>query len=178
MPRLLSRWLEARRHQATATDAQATRLRGARLATGTATLSFLGAWCLEALESALLLHLVGARVDLSSVFALEAGLSLVRSAVVLAPSGLGVVDLGYATVLQALGADPGAAAAFVLLKRGKEAVWVAAGYGLLALLRAPQSSPSTSTSRRPASSTLTGNVRRWAHSVASGLPVVRSNAKP
>jgi uncharacterized membrane protein YbhN (UPF0104 family) len=131
----LGRWLDSRRHEALATDGQVSRLRGARGATWTATLAFLGCWCFEALESALLLHLVGAEVDLVSVFAFEAGLSMVRSTIVLAPSGLGVVDLGYVAVLGALGVDPGAVAAFVLLRRAKEAVWVAAGYALLATLR-------------------------------------------
>jgi uncharacterized membrane protein YbhN (UPF0104 family) len=133
--RRLQRWLDSRRHEAVATDGQVARLRGARLATSSATLAFLGCWCFEALESALLLHLVGAHVELVSVFAFEAGLSMVRSAVVLAPSGLGVVDLGYATVLQALGVEPGAVAGFVLMRRAKEAVWAAAGYATLAALR-------------------------------------------
>ncbi|HEY1697886.1 MAG TPA: lysylphosphatidylglycerol synthase transmembrane domain-containing protein [Polyangiaceae bacterium] len=124
----LARWLASRGHDAVATDAQVVKLREARGVTASATLAFLGAWCLEALESALLLHLVGARVDLASVFAAEAGLSMVRSIVVFAPSGLGVVDLGYAAVVQAFGVDPAAAAAFVLLRRAKEAVWVLAGY--------------------------------------------------
>ena len=131
----LMRWLDSRRHEALATDGQVSRLRRAGGSTWTATLAFLGCWCFEALESALLLHLVGAHIDLVSVFAFEAGLSMVRSAIVIAPSGLGVVDLGYATVLHALGADAGAVAAFVLLRRGKEAVWVTAGYAMLAVLR-------------------------------------------
>jgi hypothetical protein len=80
---------------------------------------------------------------------MEAGLSLVRSAAVIAPSGLGIVDLGYGAVLPALGADAGVAAAFVLLKRAKEAAWVLAGYAVLAALRgraatpAPSASPAT-----------------------------------
>jgi uncharacterized membrane protein YbhN (UPF0104 family) len=133
--RRLRRWLDSRRHEALATDGQVSRLRGARVATWSATLAFLGCWCFEALESALLLHLVGAHVELVSVFAFEAGLSMVRSAVVLAPSGLGVVDLGYATVLHALGVEPGAVAGFVLMRRAKEAVWATAGYAMLAALR-------------------------------------------
>jgi len=138
--RRLARWLEGQRHHAEATDTQIARLRVARGAATTATLSFLACWCCEALESALLLSLVGARVELASVFAVEAGLSLVRSAVVLAPSGFGVVDLGYATVFTALGADLPSASAFVLLKRGKEAAWAAAGFALLA--RLPSAAPS------------------------------------
>jgi len=144
--RRLACWLDDRRHDALATDAQVRRLRSKRGATTAATLSALACWCFEALETALLLRLVGASVALPSVFAIEAGLSLVRSLVVIAPSGLGVVDLGYAAVLPALGADSGAAAAFVVLKRAKEVAWVAVGYAILAGLRgrAPSGVPATS----------------------------------
>jgi hypothetical protein len=133
--RRLARWLESRRHDAALTDSQATRLRTSRSTTARASLAFLVTWTFEALESALLLRLVGIQVDLGAVFAIEAGLSLVRSAVVVAPSGLGVVDFGYATVLPMLGADAGGAPAFVLLKRAKELVWVLSGYAVLAVWR-------------------------------------------
>jgi uncharacterized membrane protein YbhN (UPF0104 family) len=133
--RRVARWLESRRHDVVATDAQVTRLRGARGPTTAAMLAFLGCWCFEALETALLLHLVGARVDLVSVFAAEAGLSMVRSVIVFAPSGLGVVDVGYAAVMQALGVDPAASAALVVLRRAKEAVWVAVGFALMTAIR-------------------------------------------
>lgn len=126
----LRRWLEKHHREVSSTDGQVLRLRASRGATWLASLAFLGAWCFEALESVLLLRLAGADVGVAPVFAVEAGLSLVRSAVVIAPSGLGVVDLGYATVLPMLGADAGAAPAFVLLKRAKEIVWVLFGYAL------------------------------------------------
>ena len=143
----LTRWLDSRRHEALATDGQVSRLRSAPATTWTATLAFLGCWCFEALESALLLRLVGAHVSLVSVVAFEGGLSMVRSVAILAPSGLGVLDLGYATVLHALGAEPCAVAAFVLLRRAKEAVWVAAGYTVLAALRGRPRASAKSTIR-------------------------------
>jgi uncharacterized protein (TIRG00374 family) len=141
----LKQWLASRKHEAAATDAQVRKLREAGGATAMATAAFLGCWCFEALESALLLRLVGAHVDVFSVFAAEAGLSMVRSIVVIAPSGLGVVDLGYATVMQTLGVDPGASAAFVLLRRAKEAAWVAVGYAILTALRRGKALPSLAT---------------------------------
>jgi hypothetical protein len=144
--RKLARWLQSRRHEAAATDMQSARLRSAHSATAPATLAFLGCWCFEALESALLLHFIGADIGLPAVFAIEAGLSLVRSAAVIAPSGLGVVDLGYGTVLPALGADLGVVPAFVLLKRAKELVWVLAGYAVLAALRGRTTETATSAS--------------------------------
>jgi uncharacterized membrane protein YbhN (UPF0104 family) len=131
----LRRWLEARRGEAMATDAQVARLRAARRATVTATGAFLACWCIEALESAFLLRLVGGSLGLGPVFAIEGGVSLVRSLAVAVPSGLGVVDFGYATVFSALGMDSGCAAAFVLLKRSKELAWVMAGYALLGGMR-------------------------------------------
>jgi hypothetical protein len=145
----LTRWLDARRDAARATDRQVVRLRAAHRFTARATAVFLLCWCLEGLESALMLRLVGADIGLACVFAFEAGMSLVRSAAVIAPSGLGVVDLGYATVLPALGADVGVAPAFVLLKRTKELAWVLAGYAILAASRGrsttvlPTASPAT-----------------------------------
>jgi hypothetical protein len=49
------------------------------------------------------------------------------------PAGLGVQDLGYVLFLRALGvADPlVTGAAFSLIKRGKEALWIAVGYACL-----------------------------------------------
>jgi hypothetical protein len=129
------RWVETRRQQAIATDAQIARLRASPRATWLATGAFLVGWCFEALESALLLRLVGADVPLRAVFAVEGGLSLVRSIAILAPSGLGVIDLGYATVLPAFGAEAGVTAAFLLLKRAKELAWIAAGYAVLGVMR-------------------------------------------
>ncbi len=146
----LRRWLESRRGDAAMTDSQATRLRATPGATSRATLAFVVTWTFEALESALLLRLVGVHIDLGAVFAIEAGLSLVRSAVVIAPSGLGVVDLGYATVLPMLGADAGGAPAFVLLKRAKEVLWVLAGYAVLAAWRTRAVERRRTTSSAPA----------------------------
>jgi uncharacterized membrane protein YbhN (UPF0104 family) len=64
--------------------------------------------------------------------ALEVGLTLVRSMGNVAPAGLGIQEAGYATLLTATGLSVETTAAFVLLKRGKELVWIAIGYGLLA----------------------------------------------
>ena len=133
--RRISRWLEAHRTETTATDAQAARLRRDVAASTRATALFFASWCAEALESAVLARLIGIDTGLSGIIAAEAAQSLVRSLAVAAPSGLGVVDLGYATVLPMLGADAPSAAAFVLLKRAKELAWMAIGYVLLFAIR-------------------------------------------
>ncbi len=62
---------------------------------------------------------------------------LLRSAAVPVPAGIGVQDLGYLLFLKALGVPDWktAGTAFVVLKRGKDLVWVLAGFALLALGR-------------------------------------------
>jgi hypothetical protein len=64
----------------------------------------------------------------------DAALSVVRSAAVFAPAGIGVQDVGYLTVLEAYGVPgtSGIAPAFVLLKRMKEALFVAIGFIVIA----------------------------------------------
>jgi hypothetical protein len=89
-----------------------------------------------------ILRVLGAPLGFRDVIAFEAGLALVRHLVFFLPAGLGVQDLGYVAFLGALGLPRAAlfAAAFVVLKRVKEAVWVAIGYLLFFALRfAPRS---------------------------------------
>jgi hypothetical protein len=49
------------------------------------------------------------------------------------PSGIGIQDLGYASMLASLGCVPSAldASGFVLLKRAKDLFWVVVGYVIL-----------------------------------------------
>lgn len=123
------------REGAAALDARFSRIGAATHMTWGATVAFLGCWLLESVETALVLWFVGAPLDLTLAMAAEVGISLVRSVSNVAPAGLGVQDAGYATVLPAMGLSADASAAFVLIKRGKELAWIAAGYALLAILR-------------------------------------------
>jgi hypothetical protein len=91
-------------------------------------------WLLEGVETYLILRLLGADLGLVEVMSFDAALSVVRSAAVFAPAGIGVQDLGYLAVLEAYGV-PGAsgiAPAFVVLKRMKEALFVAVGFIVIA----------------------------------------------
>jgi len=98
-------------------------------------LAFLGGWLVEAAETALILALLGVHLPFGTVGAMEVSASFLRNVMFMVPAGLGVQDLGYLTFLRAL-AVPDAlnvAAAFLLLKRAKEAFWAAVGYAVLAL---------------------------------------------
>ncbi len=91
------------------------------------TLVFLASWLVESVETAVIASLVGAPLSMTSVLAIESVISLARSAVAFVPGGLGVQDVGYASLLGALGVPHENAAAFVLLKRAKELAWIAIG---------------------------------------------------
>ena len=94
---------------------------------------FLGVWLTKSVETALYLHLLGAPLPFASVMAFDTALQLARVMIVPIPGGLGVQDFGYVLCLRAFGVTDAATvgAAFVLLKRGKEAVWTAIGFALL-----------------------------------------------
>ena len=100
-------------------------------------LLYLLGWLIRSLETLLFLRLVGVQAPLAAAMVIETALILVRAMAVPVPAGLGVQDLGYVLSLRALGVpDPTTlGAAFVLLKRGKDAFWIAAGFLLLSLGR-------------------------------------------
>jgi uncharacterized protein (TIRG00374 family) len=108
-----------------------------------ALLAFLAGWCVEALETYLLLRALGVELPFAAVLGVEVVASFLRSAVFVLPAGLGVQDLGYYALLAALGVDDAltAAAAFSLLKRLKELFWIAVGYSLLLTSTRPRIVP-------------------------------------
>lgn len=112
---------------------------------------FLAVWLVKSLESALYLRLLHAPLPFPSVMAFETTLQLARAMIVLVPGGLGIQDFGYVLSLRALDVADAATvgAAFVLLKRGKEAFWMAVGFALL---------PSGSRRREPTAPVAPGGV--------------------
>lgn len=105
-----------------------------------AVLCFAFVFVAEACETYFLLRLLGVHVSPSAALTLESAVGLARSVAVFAPAGLGVQELGYFTLLRLMGVPNGigAAAAFVVLKRLKDVVWLAAGWLVLLNLDAPQ----------------------------------------
>lgn len=91
------------------------------------------AWCAESVETLIVLRLLGVHVGFGTALAVEATVSFARQLLFVVPAGIGVQDAGYVGFLAALGV-PGAleiGAAFALVKRGREAVYAALGFGLL-----------------------------------------------
>lgn len=100
-------------------------------------LLYMAGWWIRSLETLLFLRLLGVSVPLSAAMVIETSLILVRAIAVPVPAGLGVQDLGYVLSLRALGVPDATTvgAAFVLLKRGKDAFWITVGFLLLGLGR-------------------------------------------
>jgi uncharacterized protein (TIRG00374 family) len=98
-------------------------------------LLYAGGWTLRGVEVLLFLRAVGVDVAFATALVLENALIAVRSAAVPVPAGLGVQDVGYVLFLKAIGvpAATTVGAAFVLLKRGKDLIYVLLGFALMAM---------------------------------------------
>jgi uncharacterized membrane protein YbhN (UPF0104 family) len=95
---------------------------------------FLCGWLCEALESFLILKILGVELDFFALASIEVLLSFLKNVLFVVPAGIGVQELGYVSCLSALGVPDALTigAAFSALKRGKELFWAAVGYALLA----------------------------------------------
>jgi len=92
-------------------------------------LPYLLCWVVDATESFLILLLLGAPLPFLQVLPGEALMSLVRLAAFFVPAGLGLQDAGWVLYLRWLGLPEaaGVGAAFLLLKRGREAFFMLLG---------------------------------------------------
>jgi len=91
------------------------------------------AWMTLAVESYLILHFLGLKVTFFQVLAFDTALTILRAIFFFIPSGLGIQDLGYLAFFHALGFPDYLAygGAFVMLRRLKEIIWYAIGYGVM-----------------------------------------------
>jgi len=96
-------------------------------------LYYLLAWFMLAIESYIILRLLGVEITFFQVLAIDTTLSMLRALFFFIPSGLGVQEIGYLAFFQALGIYDFLiyGVAFMLLRRFKEVVWYAAGYGMM-----------------------------------------------
>lgn len=133
---VVRRFAESRHEAFVATDRHvASAWAGARVPRALAL--FLAFWLVEAGETWLVLKLLGAPLPVREVLSFEAAISLVRALAFFVPAGLGVQDVAYMAMLRALGVADAVTvgAAFVMLKRAKEGIWIVVGYVLLLGMR-------------------------------------------
>ena len=143
----LRRYLAERAHQIEGADSKlaAPFAKGRRVDLFAAGVLVLLQWFAETAETVLVLRLLGVPLDLVSGFVCEICGSLIRSFAFVLPGGLGLQDAGYVTMFDALSGTQLATlgAAFVLVKRAKELVFIAIGYLLLLLGRRASRSTSS-----------------------------------
>jgi uncharacterized protein (TIRG00374 family) len=97
------------------------------------------AWLLGALEAWLILWLLGTPVSLVTATVIEAFGMGIRFATFLVPGSIGVLEGGYAATFAALGLGSTAGVSFSLVRRIREAVWIALGLLAFALMRSAAS---------------------------------------
>jgi putative membrane protein len=95
---------------------------------------FLG-WVTGSLEVWLALAVLGSPVSFATAVVVESFASAIRSATFLIPSSLGVQEGGFVGIFVGLGLGAEAGLAFGVIRRVREAVWAALGYGLLVAWR-------------------------------------------
>ncbi|WP_407735768.1 lysylphosphatidylglycerol synthase domain-containing protein [Hyalangium sp.] len=137
--RALRAWLERRRAAFSQTDTHLGRALERR-AGGRAAPYYLLMWLAEGVEGYLMLRLLGLPVSFFDAMAIEAVISVARSAAFFVPAGLGIQDASYVALLSAggKGASLEMAATFALLKRARELFWMGLGFALLLHGRARQ----------------------------------------
>ncbi|NTU96829.1 MAG: flippase-like domain-containing protein [Chlorobiaceae bacterium] len=93
-------------------------------------LYYLTAWFMLAIESYIILKLLGVEITFFQVLAIDTTLSMLRAIFFFIPSGLGVQEIGYLAFFNVLGIGDAVVVgeAFVLLRRFKEILWYSAGY--------------------------------------------------
>lgn len=96
--------------------------------------SFFAGWIALGSESAVILFLLGTGVSPLVGLALEGVVSALRIVFFFVPSALGAAEFAYIAFLTALGVpDPlTLSAAFITIKRSREALWILIGYAVLA----------------------------------------------
>jgi uncharacterized membrane protein YbhN (UPF0104 family) len=146
--RALRTWVERRRAAFAQTDTHLGRALERRAGSRVAPF-YLLMWLAEGFEGYLLLRLLGLPVSLFEALAIEAVISVARSAAFFVPAGLGIQDASYVALLSAggKGASLEMAATFALIKRARELFWLGLGFALLLHVRArqPRASATAST---------------------------------
>jgi len=88
-------------------------------------------WLCQGVEAYLILRVLGSDITVLQAFSVEAACGFLRSVAFIVPSGLGVEDASYFLMLNAAGVAHPLSAAFVIVKRLREILWITMGYGIL-----------------------------------------------
>jgi len=93
------------------------------------------AWAMGSIETWLILKFLGSEVSLATATVIEAFGTAIKVATFLVPASLGVLEGGFVATFATLGLSSTAAISFSLVRRLREATWVALGLIAFALMR-------------------------------------------
>jgi len=93
------------------------------------------AWLMGSVETWLILKFLGSEVSLATATVIEAFGTAIKVATFLVPASLGVLEGGFLATFATLGLSSTTAISFSLVKRLREAVWVAIGLIAFAVMR-------------------------------------------
>jgi uncharacterized protein (TIRG00374 family) len=93
------------------------------------------AWLLGSLETWLILKFLGFEVSLATATVIEAFGTAIKVATFLVPASLGVLEGGFVATFATLGLSSTTAISFSLVRRLREAFWVALGLVAFAAMR-------------------------------------------
>ena len=93
------------------------------------------AWAMGSIETWLILKFLGSEVSLATATVIEAFGTAIKVATFLVPASLGVLEGGFVATFATLGLSSTAAISFSLVRRLREATWIALGLIAFALMR-------------------------------------------
>jgi uncharacterized protein (TIRG00374 family) len=99
------------------------------------------AWALGSVETWLLLKFLGSEVSLATATVIEAFSTGVKVATFLIPASLGALEGGFVATFAMLGLSPTTAISFSLVRRLREAAWVAIGLVAFVAMRPREPRP-------------------------------------
>jgi glycosyltransferase 2 family protein len=91
-------------------------------------------WLAGALEVWVILRCMGVHIDFGTAIVVESLLTLVQGFTGFLPANLGMLEAGALGIFFWIGLTPESALAFMLLRRLRQVVWIAAGFAILGRL--------------------------------------------
>jgi hypothetical protein len=109
-----------------------------------------GVGCLIAVvETLLVMVAIGVPTGLAEATVIDALGSGIRFATFFVPASVGALEGANAAAFSALGFGAGAGLAYSLVRRARQAIWIAIGIAILAVMRARHGAPEAETVRPP-----------------------------
>ncbi len=92
-------------------------------------------WSIDGMETHLIARALGLHTSMGTSYEIEIICAFLRSIAFFIPSGIGLQDAAYIAFFESIGAPRAGAAAFIVIKRLRQFLWIIVGFGLLFTIR-------------------------------------------